>query len=377
VARWEDLRRCVEPWDDLVDAAIEPNVFYSSFALLPAMQHLKPAGEPRFLVVRASKQGAKNDAPVWTGFFPFVKRRRYRGFPVETLQFLHHDYCFLRAPLVRGEWAAETLGAVFEWLRGCGASLVEWADQPGDGRYAQLLADQFRRAAPQARLANASLRALLLRARDADECLRAAVSGARIKELRRLERRVFELGDVHYDALGPADDLDRWIDEFLDLEASGWKGRNGTAIAARDAHREFFVEMAHGARRRDRLRITALRVRARPIAMLCNLLAPPGSFAFKTAYSEEFASFSPGRLIEVDNLRRFHAEASLQWMDSCAEPGHPMIERLWRDRRWIHSWLAPLDRRGGCIAAALPLLQWVKRGLFARPNRNLDKEPTP
>lgn len=377
VTRWEDLHDQVEPWDDLADAAIEPNVFYSSFALVPAMQRLDPAGEPRFLVVRASKQGAKNDSPVWAGFFPFVRRRRYRGAPAEVLQLLHHDYCFLRAPLVRGAWAEETLGAVFDWLRDCGASLVEWADQPGDGRYAQLLAEEFRRTAPQARLATANLRALLVRRGDADECLRASISGPRIKELRRVERRVFEMGDVHYDALGPADDPDRWVDEFLELEASGWKGRNGTALASRDSHRAFFVELARGARSRDRLRLTALRRNGRPIAMLCNLLAPPGSFAFKTAYSEEYAKFSLGQLVEIDHVRRFHAESNLQWMDSCAEPGHSMIEQLWAERRWIHSWLAPYGRWGGLVSAALPLLQWAKRSLAARTLSHLEKEPTP
>ena len=68
--------------------------------------------------------------------------------------------------------------------------------------------------------------------------------------------------------------------------------------------------------------------------MLINFLAPPGSFSFKIAYDEAYARFSPGVLLELDNLDLL-ARGDIDWMDSCAAENHPMIDSLWGERRTI------------------------------------------
>lgn len=48
------------------------------------------------------------------------------------------------------------------------------------------------------------------------------------------------------------------------------------------------------------------------------------------------ARFSPGVLIELDNLRHvLDGPDGPDWMDSCAAPDHPMIDSLWAERRTI------------------------------------------
>jgi len=68
--------------------------------------------------------------------------------------------------------------------------------------------------------------------------------------------------------------------------------------------------------------------------MLANFVAPPGVFSFKTAYDEDYARFSPGVLLQRENLDLL-ARADIDWCDSCASEGHPMIERIWREKRTI------------------------------------------
>lgn len=41
-------------------------------------------------------------------------------------------------------------------------------------------------------------------------------------------------------------------------------------------------------------------------------------------------------LLQLENLGLLEREG-VEWADSCAAQGHPMIERLWRDRRRIVS----------------------------------------
>jgi hypothetical protein len=100
--------------------------------------------------------------------------------------------------------------------------------------------------------------------------------------------------------------------------------------------------------------------------MKCNLRAGAGALAFKIAYDEQLAKFSPGVLLELDHVRRLHEPGAPAWVDSGAAAHHPMINHLWRDRVGIETLLTPTgDRAGRVVTAALPLLR-LTRALLRR-----------
>ena len=68
--------------------------------------------------------------------------------------------------------------------------------------------------------------------------------------------------------------------------------------------------------------------------MLANFITPPGAYSFKTTYDERYARFSPGVLLQRENLDLL-AREDIAWSDSCAAADHPMIERIWREKRTI------------------------------------------
>jgi CelD/BcsL family acetyltransferase involved in cellulose biosynthesis len=361
VERWQDLESQVAAWDDLADTAVEANHFFSSGAVIAAMRHLQPEGKPAFLIVRGSDPSAPLGAPVWCGFFPFFRHRSYRGLPIRNLRLLKHDYCFLRVPLIRTGCVADVLAQVLDWLDASDCALVELADQTGAGDYAEALAAAFRQRRMSAQASSSHARAFIERGDSADAYLRAAISGGKLKELRRQQRRLGEKGELKVESLAPTGDVESAIVEFLALERAGWKGAAGTAMSCRPRDREFFTELLRRAFRRGRLQMITLRLDGQPIAMKCNLLAPPGAFAFKIAYAEGLAQYSPGVLLELENIRRLHDEAHVQWMDSCAVPGHPMIEHLWKQHRLIQSWVIPLGTWGHVATSTLALAQWIVR----------------
>src|SRR5262249_59895566 len=127
-------------------------------------------------------------------------------------------------------------------------------------------------------------------------------SGDLRRRLRRKERRLCELGCVEHLALQPAEDVGRWIDEFLRLEARGWKGLAGTALAYSETSRRYFEDVATFASRLGRLLMLGIDFDGRPIPRRCAFSAGQGSFAFKTAYDEDFAHFSPGSILERDYI---------------------------------------------------------------------------
>ena len=72
-----------------------------------------------------------------------------------------------------------------------------------------------------------------------------------------------------------------------------------------------------GAALRWRLERLAIRLDGKPLAMLATFLCSPGAFSFKTAFDESFARFSPGVLLQRENLELL-ARADIDWVDSCA-----------------------------------------------------------
>jgi CelD/BcsL family acetyltransferase involved in cellulose biosynthesis len=164
--------------------------------------------------------------------------------------------------------------------------------------------------------------------------LERAVRSKKRKELRRQHARLAEQGALKVERRDDERGLATWIDHFLALEASGWKGRAGSALAARDSTAGLFRDALRGAAQRGRLERLSLTLDGRPIAMLASFVAPPGAFAYKTAFDERYARFSPGVLLQLDNLALL-GRSEIAWCDSCAAPDHPMIDGLWTERRAI------------------------------------------
>ena len=65
--------------------------------------------------------------------------------------------------------------------------------------------------------------------------------------------------------------------------------------------------------------------------MLASFLTPPGAFSFKTTFDENYSRYSPGVLLQHENLAILERE-EIAWSDSCAAANHPMIDHIWRER---------------------------------------------
>jgi CelD/BcsL family acetyltransferase involved in cellulose biosynthesis len=150
--------------------------------------------------------------------------------------------------------------------------------------------------------------------------------------------------------------------EFLALEASGWKGRAGTALACDPGEQGFFAAACGRLAERGALQLLALRAGGRIAAMQANFVAQDGLFCFKVAFDETLGRHSPGALLEVRALDVFHERAELRWMDSCTDPGAELIERLWPDRRQMRSTLL---RGCGALGRLAPAAALAVRGIRA------------
>jgi hypothetical protein len=364
----DELCRHEPAWRDLSTAALEPNVFYEPWMLLPALEAFG-GKDFWFVLVFARPPAGRPGVPLLCGLFPLERRRGYKGVPIRYLTLWQHVYAPLRLPLLRASHARGSLAAFFDWLAAGrhGCALVEFPFVPGEGPFHQLLVEDCNAHGRITVVCDCHTRALIRPTASADAYLRAAMSGDRRRNLKRMERHLAAKGRLEYRDLELGGDLGPWIDALLRLEAEGWKGRQGTALALRERDRTFFRAAVGEASRLGRLMMLGLFLDGCAIAVKCNLLAGDGAFAFRIAYDERYAAYSPGVQLEVANIRRLHQSPGVRWMDSLATWDHPMINHLWTERRVIQTLALSTGRAfGDGTVSLLPLLRWLKRACVTR-----------
>jgi hypothetical protein len=331
-------------------AAIEPNPFYEPWLLLPALEQF---GLERNFRLITLWNGDRLDAVM-----PMERTGGFKGLPLPTLGSWRHRHCLLCTPLVRAEGAEETLAALIDWLRadGDGASVVGLKYIPSDGPfYRALMATEVR-----CLVMDGYSRPMLRRHTDGEAYINEFISRKERQELRRRERRLQEQGRLKFVALGPGGDIERWIDEFLRLEASGWKGQEGSAMICSDANRRFLTETFIAAYKRGRLEMVGIDLDGKPLARCTGFLAGEGAYAFKPAYDEAFAKFSPGIIAEVARIRNLHELPGVRWMDSFTDANNSVMSRLWKDRLTVQTLVFGTGRAGALAVAAWPYLRWAK-----------------
>lgn len=328
LADWRSMDQpCAIPaWDALGQLASTPNPFYESWYLLPALRALDEGGSVQMLRFEMGGDLA--------GLMPIRRERRYYRWPIPQMANWAHPNGFLGAPLVAKGLERPFWRAVLAYADAhAGLSLFLHLSQiPLEGALYDALVEVLTEQGRHHALVHREDRALLRSDLAPEAYLEASLSGKKRKELRRQFTRLGELGELAVERRDDTENLGEWIDAFLALEAAGWKGEAGSALASRQDTTALFCQSLAGAAQRGKLERLALTLDGRPIAMLASFLAQPYAFSFKTAFDEAYSRFSPGVLLQRENLDML-ARPGITACDSCAAADHPMIDHIWRERR--------------------------------------------
>lgn len=327
---WRDLDTSAQiaRWDALAQWASEPNPFHESWFLLPALRAFDPEGDVTLLCLESGGQLA--------GLLPVRRDLRYYGHPVPHLTNWLHGNAFVGAPLVAQGFERAFWRELFAWCdaRPGAALFLHLSQMPAEGALHEALRQVLAEQGREARTVLREDRALLRSDLSPEAYLDESLSSKKRKELRRQHRRLAEQGALSVERTAGTEALADWTDEFLALEEAGWKGEQGSALVCDPYTAALFRSALEGAAARGRLERLAIRLDGKPLAMLATFLAPPGAFSFKTAFDEAFARFSPGVLLQRENLELL-ARPGIDWTDSCAAMDHPMIDHFWRERRTV------------------------------------------
>jgi CelD/BcsL family acetyltransferase involved in cellulose biosynthesis len=188
----------------------------------------------------------------------------------------------------------------------------------------------------------------------------------RRKEYRRLTSRLSEQGKLETVAFHAAENSEPWVADILSLEALGWKGKRGTAIASDHDLQSAFGDACQLLAASGKLRFWKLALNGKAIASAYAIVEGDRAWLVKIAYDEAFAKYSPGVLLILYVTEQLFAEPGLKLIDSCAIPGHPMIENIWRDRiEMADVMIAPRTISAARFALTVRL-ENLRRGLRSR-----------
>lgn len=348
----EDLTNIAPAWRVLAERAVEPNVFY----------------EPAFALAAAPVFGRGVSAGlVWLsdkliGLFPARTTRRY-GIPPAVLEGWTHPFAPLGTPLIDCDDGPIALGAWLDYLAHDSPAL--WLlPFLSKGAFARVLDAALAMRGLSSVPFGTHERAMLAPANRRDYLVHS-VGARKRKELHRQRRRLEERGQVTAEVAVNAASVERALDDFIALEAGGWKGRAGTAIAQRAELQRFVQRAARDLAAEDKARLDVLRVGSSPIAAILTLRSGASAWTWKIAYDENHAHASPGVQLMHDLTEALLADRTIVRVDSCATADHPLVDHLWRERLGIHDRLIAVKPAPAAFAVARALEETRRAGIVA------------
>jgi CelD/BcsL family acetyltransferase involved in cellulose biosynthesis len=105
------------------------------------------------------------------------------------------------------------------------------------------------------------------------------------------------------------------VAEMLALEASGWKGREGSAILNDPGEAAFYTALASAAAEAGALRLALLREEGRLIAFEYCIVSDGTVLALKVGYDEARARLQPGHVLALMNIRDACGRPELHFYD--------------------------------------------------------------
>jgi CelD/BcsL family acetyltransferase involved in cellulose biosynthesis len=175
--------------------------------------------------------------------------------------------------------------------------------------------------------------------------LHASLSGNFRKNLRKQAVRLQQLGEVEAQFVRAEDCTSAHIESVFALEAAGWKGREGTAIASNGRDLAYYRELAAGLKASGYLEIHLLRVHDTVLAAHLAVRVGRTLTLLKIAYNEAFSAVGPGNMLLLELLRRESASHESTIVDCITDmPWHAnwrMAQRPYRSALFYPRRLVP------------------------------------
>lgn len=198
------------------------------------------------------------------------------------------------------------------------------------------------------------------------ETVSASFQSVLLKNLRRREKRLKQRApyDVRRHTSGRG--LRLLLDQCFQVEASGWKGREGTAIRCQAPVERFYRQLAFRLARQNCLRIYSLWQQDQLLAFQFCAAHRRRLASLKVGYLDSFREYSPGQILQKEVLRMAWEEGMTRFDFLGEDQPHqadwtPLTEALVHLRIYNHT------LRGRAMAQRAELWRWWQSRQVASP----------
>jgi CelD/BcsL family acetyltransferase involved in cellulose biosynthesis len=319
-------------WDRLAAEAATPNPFFACRLVQAHLAHGLASPDLRFVVVHRGE--------ALLALLPYDPRGTRVGLWRRAAAGWVSPYVVTSTPLIARSGLVDHADALLDGMRAAGRlwllPLLSLESSAGTALQAALAARRWptRTLSPFGRA--------VLDGGD-DGAYGRHLGARRRKDLGRRRRRLAELGRLEVKSVGDGEGLRRSVDDFLRLEANGWKGAAGTALACRP-ETAAYLRAAFDAGGPVSPRADILSLDGRPIAISLAFVCGGTAYMFKTAYDESLRRHAPGVLLEDDIVRIRRETGFAARLNSAALPGSVM-EDLYPHREAMGDLLIATDAR--------------------------------
>lgn len=165
-----------------------------------------------------------------------------------------------------------------------------------------------------------------------------AINSGKRRRLKKFEKKLQVNGKMEFKILNglhdtiPSETIKSWSKTFLEIESSGWKGNNGTALASMPQSGEYFQSCTDMWFAEKKIIAVELRLDGYVIASLYIALEKTEGKIIarcqKTAYREEYGYASPGVIILYNTLQYLLDQKCITFIDSCTSPDNLVANSL-------------------------------------------------
>lgn len=321
----------LEDIDRVTDYALEPNIFFAPRYLVPAMPRID-SRQVRLMML----QDGPEDAPETRFLMPYSVEKSGFGMGPQVIRAwsnLFSPYC---VPIVERRESSRILDDLLATLGDPGLALPKVLVLPDimmdNATITALRGVAIGRGLPV--LATGSVQRPFLQSdKDSADYFAQTMSKSRLRNMRRLLRQLGEQGELAYEVARNPSEVRAALEEFLLLENAGWKGRQRTAMASDRFHAAFAREAVNNLAERDLCRIHSFKLDGRTVASLIVFVQSGHAWTWKTTYDEALAQYSPGTLLIMRVTESHLEDPNIVITDSCAVEDHPVMSRMWSERR--------------------------------------------
>ncbi|MBO6543059.1 MAG: GNAT family N-acetyltransferase [Alphaproteobacteria bacterium] len=305
-------------WEELLDNALEENAYYARQYVQASLNHIESRK------VKALTLWANGHL---VALLPFVTERwRWLGLQRANIAW-KTPYSTLTAPLIDQRFKETAIPALAEAMRNQKGAWL-FPELTLDGAAHMHLSAEWNRVGTHRQVFDPFNRAIMLHGDDFEHHRRTVFSKKRRKELERVRKRLSDLGEITETHATGGPELDHAVEEFLRIEASGWKGDRGTALGSNKKTRAFAREAFGSQGDTSLARADLLLLNGTAIAAYLTLQTGATGFTIKCAFDEAYRSQGVGLILFENMIRNFLNGNWANKLDSAANSGH-MIGALY------------------------------------------------